>query len=110
MSSDQIQKEYDWLNYVNDVLHCDEIPQGSNISWATYLASLIAEPNILPSINAMLPNYQCLFRRLARCQCYGICFDVVQAVVQYANPGQIPVNTVEQPLFAKKKTVAIVYV
>jgi len=51
----EMEKEYDWLRHVEN-LHEDEISFQSNISWAAYHASLLPTPDILPSINAMLPS------------------------------------------------------
>lgn len=96
----QIQKEYDWLNHVNDKLQAHECSSTSNISWAAYHASLIAEPDTLPSINAMLPLFA---EEASSPSMLRHCFDVIKAAVQYINPGQIPVISVDQPLFAKMK-------
>lgn len=81
-------------------MHADDISSESNISWAAYHASLLPESDILPSINAMLP----LFAEEANSpSMLRHCFDVIQAAVQYVNSGQIPVISVDQPLFAKMK-------
>ena len=97
--SKEMEKEYDWLRHVEN-LYEDEISSESNISWAAYHASFLPEPDILPSINAMLPLFA---EEASSPPMLGHCFEVIHAVVQYANPGQTPVITVDQPLFAKMK-------
>jgi len=97
--SKEMEKEYDWLSHVEN-LHADEISSESNISWAAYHASLIAEPDILPSINAMLPLFA---EEASTLSMLRHCFEVIQAAVQHVNPGQILVICVDQPLFAKMK-------
>jgi hypothetical protein len=93
------ESEYNWLCHVQRS-HANDFPPEANISWAAYHASLLPEPDILPSINAMLPLFPdeaCSPTMMRHC------FEVVQAAVQHINPGQIPVISVDQPLFAKGK-------
>ena len=97
--SKEMEKEHDWLRHVEN-LREDEMSSESNISWAAYHASLLPEPDILPSINAMLPLFA---KEASSPPMLRHCFEVIHAAVQYANPGQTPVITVDQPLFAKMK-------
>ena len=59
--------------------------------------SFPTEPETLPSINAMFPDEECTVTMTRHC------FEVIHAAMQYINPGQIPVMSMEQPLFAKMK-------
>lgn len=60
----------------------------------------MAEPYFIPSINAMLPLFA---EEASSTSMLCHCFDVIKAAVHHANPGQTPVITVDQPLFAKMK-------
>ncbi|KAI8503415.1 hypothetical protein Bbelb_192360 [Branchiostoma belcheri] len=95
----EMEKEVCWLSHVEE-LYADDISSESNVSWAAYHANQIEESDTVPSVNAMLP----LFSEEANSpSMMRHCFDVIKAAVQYANPGQIPVISVDQPLFAKMK-------
>ena len=51
--SEHLEKEFEWLDQA-EKMHTDETSSESSISWATYHASKLPEPDILPSINTML--------------------------------------------------------
>lgn len=86
----QMQKEFNWLHHVKGVLPDNEISSDSNISWAAYHAGLSEEPDVSPSINAMLPLFT---EEASSPSMLHQCFDV-------ANPGQVPVICADQPRFA----------
>eukprot|EP00058_Branchiostoma_floridae_P011619 XP_002597107.1 hypothetical protein BRAFLDRAFT_76362 [Branchiostoma floridae] len=102
MSHDNLhvrEEEYNWLSHVENI-HDGDISSESNVSWAAYHASQMGEPDTLPSINAMLPMFP---EEANSASMMRHCLDVVKAAVQHANPGQIPVICVDQPLYAKMK-------
>ena len=83
-------------------MHTDETSSESSISWAAYHASKLPEPDILPSSNAMLPLFA---GEASTPSMLRHSFEVIQEAVHHVNPGQIPVITVDQPLFAKMKQI-----
>ncbi len=83
--SEEMDKEYDWLSHV-EKLHAVEISCKSSISWAAYHASRMAESNLLPSFNAMLPLFA---EEASSPSMLRHCFDIIQAAVQHVNPRQI---------------------
>ena len=73
---------------------------GSTLSWAAYHASRVPEPDILPSVNAILPLF---VEEASSPSMLRQCMEVVKSAVHYLNPGQTPVISVDQPLYAKLK-------
>ena len=93
--------EFSWLRHV-DLSKMDEVTKDATLSWSAYHASRSNVTQILPSINAILP----LFSEEATSPAMlRHSMDIVNAAVQHINPGQTPVITVDQPLFAKIKQI-----
>lgn len=97
--SKEMDKEYDWLNHVREH-HADDVSTESTLSWAAYHASRVPDPDILPSVNAMLPLF---VEEASSHTMLRHCLEVVKSAVQHLNPGQTPVISVDQPLFANLK-------
>ena len=73
-----------------------------NISWSAYFANQQDKVPKPPAIVTMLP----LFRDSAHSPAmvkHGM--RVIQQITNHVNPGQIPVMTVDQPLFAIGKKI-----
>ena len=80
----------------------DEVTKDATLSWSAYHASRSNITATVPSINAILP----LFSEEATSPAMlRHCMDIVNAAVQHVNPGQTPVITVDQPLYAKMKQI-----
>ena len=94
-----MDKEYDWLSHV-EKHHADDISAESTLSWAAYHASTVPDPDILPSVNAMLPPF---VEEASSPSMLRHCMEVVKSAVHHLNPGQTPVISVDQPLYAKLK-------
>ena len=101
----EMEKEYDWLGHVEK--HCaekhyadDDISAESSLTWAAYHASTLPAPDILPSINAMLPLFA---EEASSPSMLRHCLEVIKSAVWHVNPGQTPVISIDQPLYAKLK-------
>ena len=93
--------EFSWLRHV-ELSKMDEVTKDATLSWSAYHASRFYVTQILPSINAIIP----LFSEEATSPAMlRHSMDIVNAAVQHINPGQTPVITVDQPLFAKIKQI-----
>ena len=89
-----MEKEYDWLSHV-EKHHADEISAESTLSWAAFHASTVPDPDILPTINAMLPLFA---KEASSSSMLRHCLEVTKSAVQHANPGQTPVISGDQTL------------
>ena len=69
----------------------------SNVSWAAYQASHQPEQDITSDISALLPLFQENSKSITM-MCHSM--DVIQQAIEHLSPGQVPVITVDQPLFA----------
>ena len=95
----EMDKEYNWLSHV-EKHHADDISAESTLSWAACHASRVPDPDILPSVNAMLPFF---VEEASSPSTRRHCLEVVKSAVHHLNPGQTPVISVDQPLYAKLK-------
>ena len=88
-----------WLKTVEqtDLLGADG---DSNISWAAYHASQQSGPECPPAITALLPIFPGDSKSVAMIR---HAMDVVHQAIQQLNPGQVPVVTADQPLYAIAK-------
>lgn len=95
------EEEYGWLNLVKAVL--EEGTQVSWVSWSAYHAD-IQKAGVIPpaAVNALLPLFLDSAHTVAMIR---HSMDVIKAAVQHLNPGQIPVITADQPLFALGKKI-----
>ena len=79
-----------------------ELTKEDAISWAAYHACQQSPPDDPPAVHVLLP----LFYEKAACAAmvkHGM--DVQKHAINFLNPGQIPVTTFDQPLFALAKFV-----
>ena len=89
------EEEYRWLNSVKTALEKQTVDDW--ISWSAYHAD--TQRAIIPPavIHALLPLFIDSAHSVAMLR---HSMDVTKAAVQYLNPGQVPVLTADQPLFA----------
>ena len=90
-----VQETVEW-KYLQAV-DCD-----SNISWAAYHADQQPAQNISPSITAMLPLFHEDSKSVAMIQ---HSMDMIKLAVQKVNQAQVPVITLDQPLYAIAKNI-----
>ena len=96
------QGEQEWLENVFEKLNHGELQNNEYISWAAYHASMQNELPQNVCLIAMLP----LFKEQAHSPAMiRHSMIVVRDAVQFLNPGQIPVVTFDQPLYAIAKQV-----
>ena len=96
------QGEREWLENVFEKLNQGELQNNEYISWAAYHASMQNELPQKVCLSAMLP----LFKEQAHSPAMiRHSMIVVRDAVQFLNPGQIPVVTFDQPLYAIAKQV-----
>jgi hypothetical protein len=95
-------QEQCWIDHGVELLDKD-LQKDDYISWAAYHASLIQSRNEhLPVISGLLPLFQ---EKAATISMVKHGMNVVRQVTEHLNPGQIPVVTLDQPLYAIAKYV-----
>lgn len=94
------EEEYGWLRSVKAALEKQTVEDW--ISWSAYHAD--AQQAIIPppAIHALLPLFIDSAHSVAMLR---HSLDITKAAVQYLNPGQIPILTADQPLFAILKEI-----
>ncbi len=88
-----------WLETVEQSYLLD-VQSDSNISWAAYHASRQPAQDCPPAITAMLPLFHDDSKSVGMIR---HSMDVIKQAVQELNPFQVPVITLDQPLFAIAK-------
>lgn len=99
---DVMDKEYEWLYHVRDLYKKNSLTTEDFISWAAFHATRQPQVPQDVAIGAMLPMFYENSHSVAMIK-HGM--KVVSKVVQFLNPGQVPVMTVDQPLYALAKQV-----
>lgn len=97
-----LENEQNWLNSVQSFLQQTEIAKDNYISWAGHHAALKRQPVRPKCISALLPLFQEQAHTIAMVR---HSMGVVKQVIQHLNPGQIPVITADQPLYALAKQI-----
>ena len=94
-----------WLEQMKTVLATDT-PQGDEtISWTAHHASL-QPPNAIPESSVTLTSLLPLFYDQAKSVAMiRHSMDVVKQAVEILNPGQVPIITVDQPLYTVAKQI-----
>lgn len=99
---DAVSKEDSWVKYALPLLEKAELTRVDFIAWAAYHSSMQPPVEDLPANCALLPLFHEKSATPAMIK-HGM--DVVRQTVEYLNPGQVPVTTFDQPLFALAKLV-----
>ena len=97
-----LEAENEWVQISTRLLKKEEIEKGDAIAWAAYHASQKTPTHGLPALCAMLPLF---YEKSATPAMIKHGMDVVKQATNLLNPGQIPVITFDQPLFALAKLV-----
>ena len=95
----QLALEYQWLD---KVIVTQEIDDAVNLTWSAHHASMKRSPEFEVTITSLLP--------LLRDQAHSVAtikhvMQKVQDVTDFLNPGQIPIITADQPIYAVAKQV-----
>ena len=97
-----LEAENEWMQNSTRLLKNEEVEKGDAIAWAAYHASQKTPTHRLPALCAMLPLF---YEKSATPTVIKHRMDVVKQVTNLLTPGQIPVITFDQPLFALVKLV-----
>ena len=95
-------KEQKWIEHALAVFEKGEITSEDALAWAAYHASQQPLTEDPPALCALLPLF---YEKAATPAMIKHGMDVVRQAIQHLNPGQIPVTTFDQPLFALAKLV-----
>lgn len=82
--------------------YLEDVHMDSNISWAAYHANQQPVQDCLPTITAMLPLFPDDSKSVAMIR---HSMDMIKKAVQELNPTQVPVITLDQPLYAIAKLI-----
>ena len=96
------EAEVEWLQTLMAASLKEQLDETDWISWSAYHSS-VQEAMVPPSaINTLLPLFLDNAHSIAMIKHF---MSIVKAVVQHLNPGQAPVLTADQPLFALAKQI-----
>lgn len=79
-----------------------EDQQSKALSWAAYHSNLVQELDVLPCISTLLPLFEDQAKSPAMIK---HSMDIISTATNYLNPGQIPIMTVDLPLYALAKQI-----
>lgn len=96
------KKEKEWAMHSVGELDKESVTAEDTITWAAYHAKKMQSDDHLPASTALLPLFYEKAATPAMVK-HGMC--VIEKAVRFLNPGQVPVMTVDQPLFALAKMV-----
>ena len=104
---DESIRDYDdqqqsWAKVVNELLKKPELGAHDNISWSAHFATLQDSCQRPPAISGLMPLFRDNAHSLAMAK-HGM--DVIAKATEHVNHGQVPVLTVDQPLFAIAKKI-----
>ena len=91
-----------WLDKVLAALKKEQLERTEWISWSAYHAGIQVAANPPAAIIALLPLFLDSAHSVAMIK---HSMTIVKAAVQHLNPGQVPVLTADQPLFALAKEI-----
>ena len=97
----QTEQKYCWLKYAREVLDSKN-ETFSNISWAAYHASHQPPQSYVICPTALLPLFLESAHTVAMIK---HSLHVIKSVIEHLNPGQTPVVTFDQPLYALAKQI-----
>ena len=88
-----------WLKTVEE-RYLQTVDSDGNISWEAYYANQKPAQDNSPAISAMLPLFHEDLVAMIRHS-----MDVIKQAVQELNPSQVPVLTLDQPLYSVAKRI-----
>ena len=99
---DDRKTEHKWLDKQMTLMEGRDIAVGEFVSWAAYHANVQVQHSRPPTTIALMP----LFREVSHSFATIIhCMKTNQEATQLLNPGQKPVLTMDQPLYALEKQI-----
>ena len=103
-TSNNSDREEDWLDNTRQVLYERELSKEDIVSWAAYRASKSSPLSHQPALISLLPMFTENAYSLAMIS-IAHAINVISSAVKHLNPSQIPVVAVDQPLFALAKQI-----
>lgn len=97
-----LEREQLWLKHVLVTMEQEEVTKDEKVSWSAFHAINDAHVPANPGISSLLPLLKDCAHTPATIR---HCMDIIKRAVQYLNPTQTPVITVDQPLFAIAKKI-----
>ena len=94
--------ETQWLKEVARLLQKDQLDENDNISWSAYFAHLQFAIHHPPAISALMPLFHDNAHAVAMVKHR---MDMIMKATELVNPAQIPVLTLNQPLFTIAKQI-----
>jgi hypothetical protein len=91
-----------WVSHALAQLNKNDVCAADTITWAAYHSMNQPQANVLPAITTLLPLFYEKADSPAMIK-HGM--DVISQVTTFLNPGQVPIITVDQPLFALAKAI-----
>ena len=95
-------KEKGWVDYSTELLDKEDLNGEDKIMWSAYHAVWETLTNDPPVTFALLPLF---YEKASTPAMIKHGMDVLKKAIKFLNPAQIPVMTVDQPLFALAKMV-----
>ncbi|CAB3987893.1 Hypothetical predicted protein [Paramuricea clavata] len=95
------RNEEQWVVHSLEKLDEESVTSGDTLAWAAFHASAQTEEDP-PALTALLPLF---YEKAATPAMVKHGMDVIWQAVTFLNPGQVPIITVDQPLFALAKMV-----
>ena len=95
------RSEEQWVVHSLEKLDEESVTSGDTLAWAAFHASAQTEEDP-PALTALLPLF---YEKAATPAMVKHGMDVIRQAVTFLNPGQVPIITVDQPLFALAKMV-----
>ena len=96
------EEEWNWLKAVMVSLRKYDLDKTDWISWSAYHSSMQEAVIPSPAINALLPLFLDSAHSVAMIK---HSMEMVRAAVKHLNPGQVPILTLDQPLYALAKQI-----
>lgn len=96
-----VEQENCWIEHSLPLLETNLV-KGNYVSWSAYHASLVDSSKESPAISSLLPMFN---EKAASVSMVKHGMDVLCNLTSYLNPGQVPVRTADQPLYAISKYV-----
>ena len=98
----RMEEEYKWLDNVKELVSKDTLENDEFISWAAFHASNQPETAYEPTVVSLLPMFQENAHSVAMIL---HAMNIIKSAVHHVNPEQVPVVTLDQPLFAIAKQI-----
>ena len=92
--------EEHWVTHAQSIFERDNFSHDDNVSWAAYCASNQPLMDCLPCITSVLPIFQ---NKVSTSPIIYHAMTIIQRANETLNPGQTPVITLDQPLYAIAK-------